>query len=149
MATIARNRKIETLRGHVRNADCSNNMLAFRLCEAEMKKTLFALILMTLSNWAVAISGNQLMEYMQSSERVGQGRAAEADWQKSSFFKGFVAGAAFTLDDISIKVCLPRTGNIGQYAAVVAQYFKENPAQLHRNAEVLVREALERAFPCK
>jgi hypothetical protein len=116
-----------------------------------MKKTLFAVILMILSSRAVAFSGNQLMDYIRSSERVAQGRhdPKSNDAIDAGFVNGFVAGVAFTLDDFSPKVCLPRTGNVGQYKAVVAQYLKENPAQLHRGAEQLVREALERAFPCK
>jgi hypothetical protein len=116
-----------------------------------MKKTLFAVILVILSSRAVALSGNQLMDFVRSSERVTQGRHDPngPDSANAGFVNGFVAGVAFTLDDISMKVCLPSKGTVGQYKAVVTQYLKENPAQLHRGAEQLVREALERSFPCK
>ena len=114
-----------------------------------MNKMLFALM-MVLSSQAEAVSGNELMERARAHERVMQDRPTPTDWLHGGYLLGFVSGASFTLNDLSPKVCLPPTGgNVLQYTEVVVQYLKQNPAQLHRPAQALVREALERAFPCK
>ncbi len=114
-----------------------------------MKKYPIVFSILVLSNQVEAYSGNELLEAVRAEERATQGRPNATDWQMSGFFSGFVLGVAFTANELSPKVCLPSTSTLGQYKAVVAHYLKENPAQLHRGAEQLVREALERSFPCK
>ena len=93
-------------------------------------------------------NGNGLLERAEADERIGQGRAARDDAWLGSTWQGFVAGVAWTLDDIDPRVCLPEGSNVGQLTAVVLQYLRHNPAQLHRPSQVLIREALQRAFPC-
>jgi hypothetical protein len=114
-----------------------------------MKKVLLAIALAAGSGQVLAYSGNELLERARSGDRVQAGQATGADMVAGGTWLGFVRGVAYTLDDIDPKVCLPSNGTVGQYAAVVKQYLEQNPAQLHRPAQVLAREALQRAFPCR
>jgi hypothetical protein len=93
-------------------------------------------------------SGNGLLARAEADERLDQGRARDVDLALGASWRGFVAGVAWTLDDIDPRVCLPEGSNLGQVSAVVLQYLRQNPAQLHRPSQVLIREALQRAFPC-
>jgi hypothetical protein len=112
-------------------------------------KGFLPLALLLVAGRATATSGNVLLEQARSYERVQQLRGTDRDAQHGAFYQGFVAGAAFTLDDLDPTVCLPSGGNVGQFAAVVRQYLDGNPARLHLQAERLVKEALQRAFPCR
>ena len=113
-----------------------------------MKKLFLAFCLLA-SGDALAVNGNYLMEHLRADKLVKEGRANEGDFLDAGFASGFVAGAMFTLDNVDPKVCLPPGHNIGQLVAVTRRYFESNPAQLHRDAAVLVREAAIQAFPCK
>lgn len=44
--------------------------------------------------------------------------------------------------------CLPSGVQIDQMAKVVRKYLQDNPAELHLPGVILVRSALEQAFPC-
>ena len=80
----------------------------------------------------------------------GRGDGSIKQQHDAAFSLGFIVGVFYTLDDIDLKVCLPtQGGNNGQYAAVTKRYFDNNPNQLHRPAQALVREAAIQAFPCK
>ncbi len=64
------------------------------------------------------------------------------------FCMGYVIGVA---DSNSLIICSPGgPGGVtqGQYTDIVKKYLNENPAQLHRDADVLVLDALKKAFPC-
>jgi hypothetical protein len=93
-------------------------------------------------------NGNGLLQSAEASERLAQGRPLRDDVWSSASWLGFVAGVAWTLDDIDPRVCLPEGSNVNQLTAVVLQYLRQNPAQLHRPSQELAREALRRAFPC-
>jgi hypothetical protein len=94
-------------------------------------------------------NGNGLLSRAEADERTTQGRASGLDAQHSGQWQGFIAGAAWTLDDFDPKVCLPAAATVGQLSAVVLRYLRQNPAQLHRDSSNLVREALQQAFPCR
>jgi hypothetical protein len=114
-----------------------------------------ALVLCVLSFSAAAqqplplSTGNGLLARADADERNRQGRGFGSDAINGGTFQGFVAGVAWTLDDIDHLTCLPATAILGQIGAVVVQYLRQNPAQLHRASQVLVREALRQAFPCR
>lgn len=113
-----------------------------------MKKFFLALCLFA-SGDALALNGNNLMDYLRAEKMVDEGRANQGDFLDGGFALGFVAGAMFTLHSVDPKVCLPSGHNAKQLVAVTRRYFENNPAQLHREAAVLVREAAIQAFPCK
>jgi hypothetical protein len=93
-------------------------------------------------------TGNGLLRMAEAEERIEQGRSSAGDSFHAGTWQGFVAGVAWTLHDIDPRVCLPEGSNLGQLTAVVLQYLRQNPAQLHRPSQVLIREALQRPFPC-
>ena len=73
--------------------------------------------------------------------------------QKDGFFDngfcmGYIIGVA---DNRSFYICSPGgSGGVtgAQYTDIVKKYLNDNPAQLHRDADVLVLDALTQAFPC-
>ena len=94
-------------------------------------------------------TGNGLLSLAEAYERAVQGRGSGNDGLFGGQFQGFVAGVAWTLDDLDSLACVPDTATVGQIGAVVLQYLRQNPAQLHRASWVLAREALQKAFPCR
>jgi len=113
-----------------------------------MKRVFLALCLFA-SGDALAVNGNYLMEGLRADKLVNEGRANEVDFLNGGFALGFVAGAIFKLDNVDPRVCLPSGHSAAQLVAVTRRYFENDPAQLHRDAAVLVREAAIQAFPCK
>jgi hypothetical protein len=66
----------------------------------------------------------------------------------SGFCMGYIIGVA---DNNSYKICAPGgQGGVtqGQFRDIVKKYLNDNPAQLHRDADILVLNALQQAFPC-
>jgi hypothetical protein len=117
-----------------------------------MRKFLLRLLVLLVTPSAFAVSGNDLLNQLVINQQIKEGRGDGSLGQLSdaAFARGFIAGIFFTLDDIDPKVCLPNQGgNVGQYVAVTKRYLDNNPNQLHRPAEALVREAAIQAFPCK
>jgi len=111
-----------------------------------MKKVLLAIALATGAGNALALSGNDLLEYARAREGNLE---ISINVLRGGVWIGFIHGTAATLMEIDPRVCLPTGSTNGQWAAVVKQYLEQNPAQLHRPAHNLVREALQRAFPCR
>jgi hypothetical protein len=94
------------------------------------------------------LNGNGLLALAEASVRISQGRGTDQDSLHSGVWQGFVIGVALTHDSVNPRVCLPEKSLSGQWMAVVLQYLRQNPAQLHKESVTLVREALQRAFPC-
>lgn len=113
-----------------------------------MKKILLTLAVAAMASQAWAITGNDLVRRAEADERVSRGNASNRDFQWSANYLGFVAGVADLLS-LERRICLPESGDIGQFAAVVHQYLRQSPAQLHRPGSVLVRDALVASFPCR
>ena len=121
-----------------------------RLCEMKTKKILLAVTLALGAGQVFAYySGNDLLEDARAAERVTAGQTQGTDAWKAGFWSGFIRGTSTTHDAIDPRVCLPTTSTAGQWGAVVRQYLEQNPAELHKPAQLLVREALQRAFPCR
>lgn len=120
-----------------------------RLCEVKMKNLLVALAIAAFTGQARAFSGNELLAEARADEKSRVQDVTLIEAYRSGSWAGFVQGVSWTLNDIDPKVCLPKNSTVGQSAAVVKQYLEQNPAQLHRPAQVLAREALQRAFPCR
>ena len=114
-----------------------------------MKKILLATALAAGAGQVPALTGNELLEHVRSSDRLQAGQERGGDAVKAGYSTGFIQGAAWAIDELHPRVCLPTGGTVGQHVSVVKQYLEQNPAQLHHPAHVLVREALQRAFPCR
>jgi hypothetical protein len=117
-----------------------------------MRKFLFSAFVLLVTPSAFAFTGNDLLQRLMTNQQIIEGRGDHSFKQlvDSNLGVGFVAGIFFTLDDIDPKVCLPdQGGNAAQYTAVTRRYLNNNPNQLHRPAQELVREAARQAFPCK
>ena len=114
-----------------------------------MKKVFLAMALVGSTGQVLAMTGNQLLETARAGARLQAGQPHDRDVANAWLWIGFVDGASSTLQITDPKVCLPPNSTKGQYAGVVKQYLEQNPSQLHLPAEVLVREALQRAFPCR
>jgi hypothetical protein len=72
--------------------------------------------------------------------------AGSTDYDAAWAF-GYVIGASDTLQSASY-VCLPKV-TAGQILSVVSKYFRDNPEDLHRSAELMIYRALVRQWPCK
>jgi hypothetical protein len=48
----------------------------------------------------------------------------------------------------SVNFCMPDEVTGGQAASVVAKYLRDNPAERHKLAAIIVVTALSKAFPC-
>ena len=78
--------------------------------------------------------GNSLKESCQSTNLYSD-----------AFCLGYVIGVA---DNNAASICTPVGVTQGQVRDIVKKYLSDNPAQLHRDADILVLNALQQAFPC-
>lgn len=60
---------------------------------------------------------------------------------------GFVVGVLSVMNYIN-ALCLPAKSTHAQATLVVQKYLSDNPEKLHLDAEQLVIDALQDAFPC-
>ncbi|HYQ73042.1 MAG TPA: Rap1a/Tai family immunity protein [Gammaproteobacteria bacterium] len=60
---------------------------------------------------------------------------------------GYVVGVMSVMEYINV-LCLPGEASHAQMTLVVQKYLADNPAKLHLDAEQLVIDALQEAFPC-
>jgi|GEM_PF-1513321 len=60
---------------------------------------------------------------------------------------GYVVGIMSVLEYIDV-LCMPQKSTHAQATLVVQKYLSEHPEKLHLNAEELVFDALQEAFPC-
>ena len=51
--------------------------------------------------------------------------------------------------DKDVRFCLPAEVTNGQIILVFVKYMEDHPEQLHKPANLLLVEALRKAFPCK
>jgi len=116
-----------------------------------MKHAWVLAIVLANSQTVLAFSGNQLIEQLKLHQQITDGRikAGESTSVEAAFALGFVSGIFFVLNDIDSRVCLPAGGINTQYMSVTQRFLENNPNQLHRPAQSLVREAAIQAFPCK
>ncbi len=60
---------------------------------------------------------------------------------------GYVTGVMSVMEYINV-LCLPVNATHSQATLVVQKYLSDHPEKLHLNAEGLVIDALQEAFPC-
>jgi hypothetical protein len=101
-----------------------------------MKKLLLATLLVPVMASAEFITGNQLLEELQSGETV-----------KRVFAMGYIAGVADA--NHSITYCPPEGISLGQLRDMTEQYLITNASIRNLSADVLVGDMLNRRWPCK
>ena len=102
-----------------------------------MKKLLVALLMLPALAQAEFLTGNDLYTKLTSRD-VGD----------RMYALGYVVGVYDV--NVHITVC-PRSESgitAGQVQDITINYLAANPGQRHRNAEVLVRDALRQIWPC-
>ena len=102
-----------------------------------MKKLLIALLMIPALARAEFLTGNDLYQKLTSTSVVDK-----------MYALGYVVGVYDV--NVHITIC-PRAENVitaGQVQDITIQYLTLNPGQRHRNAEVLVRDALKQVWPC-
>lgn len=90
-------------------------------------------------------SGNELVRDMREWEKHER-KDLSASSLVAGNFMGYVAGVADVYDELS--VCLPESATVRQMSTLVARFLDENPARWAEPADVLVADALKKAFPC-
>ena len=80
-------------------------------------------------------------------------RPTDFDYQKavdSNYCLGYIQGfkEANALTPIP-NFCVPDAVTLGQLIKVVVKYMDEHPEELHLLSGLVVREALQKAFPCR
>jgi hypothetical protein len=90
--------------------------------------------------------GNSLARDMQEWEKYER-KDPLANNLVAGVFMGYVAGVADAYDEIII--CPPDNSTVRQLSGVVAEFLKLNPHLLAEPAEVLVKDALLKSFPCR
>jgi hypothetical protein len=101
-----------------------------------MKKLLIALLMIPAMAHAEFETGNKLYQNMTSSSNM-----------EKMYAIGYIAGVFDAYH--SVYHC-PPTSNVtlGQVNDIVKAYLDANPAQRHRTADQLVKEALQKTWPC-
>ena len=100
-----------------------------------MKKYIAGLLLVSASAHAGFLSGNTLLQHINSNEHI---------WQ--SYANGYIIGV-HDLGD-TVLFCTPPTLTVGQAKDIVRIYLEINPNLRHTVAEALVVNALKQAYPC-
>ncbi len=126
-----------------------------------MKWTLMAACVFGLapfSSAATTLDGNRLLPKCEAAvEQMDNKRGESAE---ASYCLGFVNGILLMASDTSVRVegdshrsrlpCVPIEGlTSGQAVRVVTKYLNAHPERLHRDAHILVVEALREALPCQ
>jgi Rap1a immunity proteins len=97
-----------------------------------------------------------------SGEELLQKCKTESANYGSGFCHGFIAAVLDTLTmweasdsyekrthDKDVRFCLPAEVTNGQIVLVFVKYLEDHPEKLHMPANLLLVEALRKAFPCK
>jgi hypothetical protein len=103
----------------------------------------------------VTLDGNRLLPQCEEAVRIANDstRGLDAD---ASYCLGFLTGIMTMTDEVRMAnskyaklPCYPDgMMTAGQAARVVTKYLNSHPETLHRDAHILVIEALREAFPC-
>ncbi len=101
-----------------------------------MKKILCSLLFVPAIASAEFISGNDLLDHLQSTETV-----------KRVFGMGYVAGVSDA--NHSITFCPPANIQLGQVRDMVEQYLIVNPSTRHLSGDILIGDMLNKRWPCK
>ena len=98
---------------------------------------------------ALIISVFSVASYAQGQFESGNKLKKECDAADSIFSRGYCAGYVIGVaDSRAMAICAPSGVTIGQSVSIVRKYLNDNPALLHIDADVLVLNSLQQAFPC-
>lgn len=101
-----------------------------------MKQLLLAALLIPSLASAEFITGNDLLNDLQSTESV-----------RRTFSMGYIAGVADA--NHSIAYCPPAGINLGQLRDMTEQYLVANPSVRNLSGDVLIGYMLNKRWPCK
>ena len=101
-----------------------------------MKQIIAGLLLIPTIVSAEFVSGNQLLNDIQSTETV-----------RRTFAMGYVAGVADAHN--SVTYCPPAGVSLGQLRDMTEQYLIINASMRNLSADVLIGDMLNRRWPCK
>lgn len=83
----------------------------------------------------------------------GNALAKQCSQSSAAFERGFCYGqihAESTILDLGEnRICIPDEVTLGQKIKVVTKYLEDHPEALHLDSTLLIKNALEKAFPCK
>jgi hypothetical protein len=68
-------------------------------------------------------------------------------YESNSMIRGYFAGVQDAYN--GIHFCVESEVKMSQAAEIVIKYMKDNPEKWHTAGQILVIEALDKAFPCK
>jgi len=116
-----------------------------------MKRLVFVFLIAAMvlcSSWnssAQIIDGNKLVADMHEFEKAEKHDPA-ANYQQAYFFIGYVTGVYDSSDDFYFYPAHP---TIEQICSIVAKYLKDNPDKWSGSADLIIIDALRKAFPKK
>lgn len=87
-------------------------------------------------------TGNSIYSGLEDFKKDNSSNVVKAS---SSF--GYIIGVHDTLQDV--VVCSPSTITKGQLLDIVFNHLRDNPQTRHLPADILVRQALLKFYPCK
>ena len=94
---------------------------------------------------AQIIDGNKLVADMHEFEKAERHDPA-ANYQQAYFFVGYVTGVYDASDDVYFYPAKP---TIAQVCSIISKYLKDNPDKLSGPADLIIIDALRKAFPKK
>jgi len=88
-------------------------------------------------------NGNDLVKMMREYDKSETGDS-NANYYDCGRYEGYVAGVS---DAKRAFFGSPENVTVGQTCSIVAKYLKEHPEKWNQPADILVIEALQKAFP--
>lgn len=116
-----------------------------------LERLIFVIILAAMvlcTPWVTSaqiIDGNKLVADLREFEKAEK-KDPTANYQQVYFFIGYVTGVYDASDDFYFYPAKPTTDQI---CSIVSKYLKDHPDKLNGPADLLIIEALRRAFPKK
>lgn len=102
---------------------------------------------------------------MKGEDLIGKCRYAEADFKKltsadltdltaclgyiSGVADGYTIGVVASAGERTMLCDVPDEVTLKEMALIVLHYGRENPAELHQPASIMILKALNKSFPCK
>lgn len=114
-----------------------------------MPKICAGLLLMLCAAAACAdgyLDGNRLLDRYEARQRMlgDSGRGLDSDAIDAGFYIGYVQGSVE-----SLSLCIPDKLAASRAEEIVGKYLKSHPRELDRPASLLVKKALDEAYPCR
>ncbi len=126
MQRIDEERPFEVWTGEVRSAEARKEI---------MKKLIVGLLFVPAMAQAEFMSGNGLLKDM------------NGDVVDKSIALGYVMGVSDAYTNVT--VCVPDNVTAGQVQDIVRRYLENNPDKRHYAADSLIRDSLEKVWPCR